>query len=155
MDAVGSQQESSHWVHRGLAQCNIPHNPQSPVPSSYMKCMTASLLQHLLMGFGAETRINKWINRRVSTNFRDLKWSLWSDFWVILCGARSWTPGSLRVSSNLGYSVIPWHQVFQSTTRDRSQMLHRATLRVLLNTESWKLLFFLAENTWNRASQDS
>jgi len=43
-------------------------------------------------------------SRRVWTLLSDI----WSDFWVFLCGARSWTRWSLQVPSNLGYSVILW-----------------------------------------------
>lgn len=30
----------------------------------------------------------------------------WSEFWVVLCGANSGTPRSLRVPSNVGYSMV-------------------------------------------------
>ena len=31
-----------------------------------------------------------------------------SDYWVVMCGARSWTLWSLLASSNSEYAVIPW-----------------------------------------------
>ena len=32
--------------------------------------------------------------------------ALWSNFWVVLCGARSWTQWSLQIPSNSSYSTI-------------------------------------------------
>lgn len=34
---------------------------------------------------------------------------LWSDFWMVLCRAKSWTQWSLWVPSNSDYSVILWN----------------------------------------------
>lgn len=34
---------------------------------------------------------------------------IWFDFWVFLCGARSWTWWSLWIFFNSGYSVVLWY----------------------------------------------
>lgn len=44
---------------------------------------------------------------------------LWSGFWVVLCGARSWTWWCLWVTSNLGHSVILC--CFPSTRQKRAE----------------------------------
>ena len=43
---------------------------------------------------------------------------IWTDFWTVLCGARSWTHWSLQVPSNSGYSMITvWSYVEKHNTR--------------------------------------
>lgn len=41
---------------------------------------------------------------------------IWSNFWVVLWRARSWTQQSIRVPSNLGYSLILWTPIYCTFT---------------------------------------
>jgi len=50
------------------------------------------------------TALSCWSSRSVWATLSDIGFGLW----VVLCGAWSWTPWSLRVYSNSRYSVILW-----------------------------------------------
>ena len=45
-----------------------------------------------------------WSSRNVWTVLSDIGF----EFWVPLCGAGSWSQGSIRVPSNFGYSISLW-----------------------------------------------
>ena len=68
-------------------------------------------------------------SRSVWTRLPDL----WPDFWVVLCGARSWTWWSLWVPSNRGYSmkfrfVSGFGHVLEMTYRNRLCILFSSSL---------------------------
>ena len=56
-------------------------------------------LEQSLQGRGHTSSF--WSSRSIWTTLSDI----WSEFWVVLCGARSWTQWSLWVLSNSGYSM--------------------------------------------------
>lgn len=57
---------------------------------------------------GTSDSSGKWSQHWACHSWRSI-WTtlsdIWSDFWVVLCGGRSWTQWSMWVPSNLGYSV--------------------------------------------------
>jgi len=50
---------------------------------------------------------------------------IWSDFWVVLCAARSWTQWSLWVPFNLGFSMFLWWTSVHPLCLPKMQLLSK------------------------------
>lgn len=87
--------------------------------------------QHLLIGIGAETRINNWINRRVS-----LISVTWNGLYGLIFG---WSCVEQGVGLLDPYRSLPtwdslWFHDIKSSKAKHAHMLYRAMSRVLLYT---------------------